>query len=371
MASILLFVLSMMHASKNSAKTKSDSPDRSQARSSLAHRLNLRSARDDFERSLDRAISGRSSDQEAFKKWMIDASAADFLEKLDGIRYRYEADPITAFKALEETFRAAALENPGSVLRVLDILSVFPEVTNLERDILHTWLDKDQSEVLNHMADPEQMVSEHTISILSSLYQNENSDSLDDFLTWGNELKEKAESEDSHPAAKDRWQVFLKKLSRHSSLTSLHQVATYLTDNTDSHHAVVGLTSIIPKYIELAPEDSLDWLRGMDLNNEQRSMVMGTAMQALSKFQPEAASNLLNADQFIEDYYQPTSGQSSEDVRKQQEKFYDDMLQNFLLETLSHSPEIAIENSQMFFDSAYRESIVKIAEEYIAQSSAE
>ncbi len=360
-----------MYASKKNIKNESGSPDHTQARPNLLHRLNLRSPRDEFERTLDRAISGRAADQEAFREWMVGASATDFLEKLDGIRTRYEADPITAYKALEETFRTAALENPGSVLRVLDILSVFPEVTNLERDILHTWLNQDQSEVLNHMADPKEMVSSHTISILSSIYQNENSDSLDQFLSWGNELKKEAGSDDPNPAAQDRWQLFLKKLSRHSSLKTLNQVATYLTDNTDSHQAVVGLTSIVPKYIELAPEDSLDWLQGMDLNNEQRSMVMGTAIQALSKFQPAAASDLLNADRFIEDYYQPTPGESSEDVRKKQEKFYDDMLQNFLLETLSHSPETAIENSQMFFNSAYRDSIVKIAEEYLSQSATE
>ncbi len=361
---IVVLVASVLFSISNQENQDADEQEHSPS-SSSTHRFIQGMATSDFEQSLRRAISGTKEEKEAFKNWMIQASALDFLDQLSHIRHSYEDNPIKAFEELEETFREAAAENPASVLRVLDILSIFPKVSDLERDILHNWLEQNPEELLSHMGDPKQALSTHTLSILSSLYQNEQSAKLDEFLAWGDQFKESSQSDPSSPENQNQWRNFVRKLSLHAKGDTVDQVATYLTENLDSPHAVLGLTSIIPQYIESIPEESLTWLQKMELNNEDRSMVMGVAVQSLSKSHPEAAARLLNSDQFITDYYKPNPDHSPQETLQGQQRFYDDMLQNYLLETLTHSPETAIENSQLFFDPKYRDTIVKIASEYL------
>lgn len=301
----------------------------------------------DFRRSL----LGLPTAQAKFKDWALSASQYEIAIQSHSIVEAYRLDPDGQYPMAAKLFHSMAEQDPLRVLWMLEHITDLPHVSGLEKEILSNWVDRDLPAVMKQVHRPKGVDQSHFLSLITSLAQNERKELLPQLLEIGDHLIVEKDATSENSETRLQWSVFIDSLARNTQPETLEAVAEYVAKHSQDTSSVQALANLVPPFIESSPSETFQWLRALDIGDQNRAELYSRAMLTLVEKHPEEATKLLDRENFLKEHYQEDPKEPNSPGRAA----YDMVLQTFIYETMHHDPQVAVENTNLFFDPSSRE----------------
>jgi len=276
------------------------------------------------------------------------------------LRPLFEEDADMALAFLDKLCSEIASHNPAHALDLAENLIDLEGVTSIERKVLYSWGAEGENDIRKHLIDRGDVASDHRISILTSLIQNERNDELGTWLTWIGNLSSTPES--GNPSASNRYLqgVFAEKLVTHVTPENLDAIAGMIQENS-SNRAVASQAT---RFISKMEDSGLEWIMGLDIDRDIREGAIDNLFYHWGIENPEKAAELLSSPGIASRLYTPRSPDESPADRRENEKvFFDTLLRSYLEASLGTAPIEGHLSAELFNDPKLRVEFQARAEE--------
>jgi len=301
-------------------------------------------------------------DSDAFSEKVANVSLRKLFDIASELRLSFDEDAEGTAEWLESVaLTMAADQNHEQAAQLLNFLQLIKEIPDIERKLYHDWLKSGGQDALEMVGDniEAKRSYEHQLAILASMYQNEHSEKLEDYLSW----VEASEDGELSGAAID-------KIVTHLEPENVDLVGEVLSRNIGKGMVQIALRDYVTKRSPDNRVETLDWITELPINAYGlKADLLSNVIRQVAREDVDKAAELLNSENFLTKYY-PGSEESAltdeDEWSGSAQLFFDVTLKSFINGAIHTDLEFARNSAESFFNPELREHYGKTLDELLS-----